>query len=172
MHRSLAIAVLGVALIIGGMVTASADTKAGGFKVGFVDLERTLLETPAGKRASQAFDDARKKKQDELDKKQKALQQYAEALEKQRTVLKPDVLKERQQELQKRYVEVQELYVKLERDLAAERAKLIQEILKKAGPAIEAIARQEGFTMIVDRNAVLWSDKTLDLTDKINNRIK
>lgn len=172
MNRSLAIAFLGIALIIGGMVKADAAGSSSEFKVGFVDLERTLVETPAGKRASQAFDKTRKQKQKELDQKQQALQQYAAELEKQRMMLKPDVLKQRQEELQKRYVEVQELYVKLERDLTAERTKLIQEILKKAGPAIQAVAKEKGYAMIVDRSAVLWSNDALDLTDEINKRIK
>jgi outer membrane protein len=172
MNRSLAIAFLGFALIVAGMVTADASGPRSGFKVGFVDLERTLVETPAGKRASQEFEKTRKQKQKELDRKQQELQQYATELEKQRTVLKPEVLKQRQEELQKRYLEVQELYVKLERDLAAERTKLIQEILKKAGPVIQDIAKKEGFAMIVDRNAVLWSDDALDLTAQINARIK
>lgn len=172
MNRSLAIAVLGVALIVAGMVTADAAGPSSGFKVGFVDLERTLVETPAGKRASQEFEKTRKRKQRELDRKQQELQKYAAELEKQRMVLKPDVLKQRQEELQKRYVEVQELYVKLERDLAAERTKLIQAILKKAGPAIRDLAKAKGYTMIVDRSAVLWSDDALDLTDELNARIK
>lgn len=172
MNRSLAIAVLGFSLIVAGMVTADAAGPRGDFKVGFVDLERTLMETPAGKRASQDFEKTRKQKQKELDQKQQDLQKYAAELEKQRMVLKPDVLKQRQEELQKRYIEVQELYMKLERDLAAERTKLIQAILTKAGPVIRDIAKEEGFALIVDRNAVLWADDALDLTAKVNARVK
>jgi outer membrane protein len=171
MHRSLAIAFLGLALIIGGMVSASAGP-TGSFKIGFVDFDEVLTDTAAGKKANREFEKELKQKQGELDTKQKELQQYAADLEKQRSVLKPEVLKQKQQELQKRYVELQQTYVTLERELTEKRTKLIRQILKKAEPAIKAIAQEEGYQMIVDRSAVVWSDKAFDLTSKIKQRIK
>lgn len=171
MHRSLAVAFLGIALIIAGMVTASAGP-GGSFKIGFVDFDVILTETGAGKRANQEFEKELKAKQAELDKKQKELQQYAADLEKQGSVLKPEVRKQKQQELQKRYLELQQTYVTLERELAEKRTKLIQQILKQAEPAIKAIAQEEGYDMIVDRSVVVWSNKAFDLTGKIKARIK
>ena len=49
-------------------------------------------------------------------------------------------LEKRRQELEKKFVDLQQTYLKLEKDLQAERAKLIQDLLKQAGPKIEAIA--------------------------------
>jgi outer membrane protein len=173
MKHTLAIALLGAALIVAGFVRAeAAGTAVGGSKIGVVDLEKTLYETTAGKRASKAFDDTRAKKQGELDKKQKELQAAAAELDKQRMVLKPDVLKARQGELEQKFVEVQQLYVKLERDLAGERAKLIQEILKQASPIIQEIAKQNGIDVIVDRSAVLWAGDGVDLTAALNKKMK
>jgi Skp family chaperone for outer membrane proteins len=171
MSKSIAIGFLGVALIIFGMVRAEAGDTSNG-KIGFVDLERTLVETKAGKSASKKFEQTRKKKQKELDKKQKELQEFAAQLEKQRSVLKKDVLKQRQEELEKMYYELQQLLADLERDLAAERAKLIQGILEKAAPVIKDIAKDDGYSMIVDRGVVLWAPDAADLTDKVNKRIK
>src|SRR5687767_5574073 len=174
MNRFAAIALLGLGLvaspIIGDIVAADAGPTA--VKVAVIDLERTLYETPAGKRASTAFDATRKKKQGELDTKQKELQSMAAQLDKQANVLKPEVLKEKRGELEKRFVEVQQLYVKLERDLAGERAKLIQDLLKKANPIIQEIAKAEGVQVIVDQSAVLWADTSVDLTAKLNARMK
>ena len=170
MKHSLAIVFLGLAIIVAGMVKAEAGAAATG-RVGVIDIERTLYETSAGKKASKAFDDTRAAKQSELDKQQKDLQALAAQLEKQRMVLKAEVLKERQAELEQKFVEVQQLYVKLERDLSGERAKLIQEILKKAAPLIEEVAQAEGVTIIVDRTAVLWADKAVDLTAALNKKM-
>jgi outer membrane protein len=154
------------------LTVADAAPPAGSAKVGVVDLERTLYETPAGKRASEAFEKTRKSKQSELDGKQKDLQKYAAELDKQATVLKPEVLREKKADLEKRFVELQQLYVKLERDLAGERAKLIQDLLKKASPIIQEIAKGEGVSLVVDQSAVLWADSSLDLTAKLNARMK
>jgi len=175
MNRIFLTAALGIALLAVPLVTeVVGPAEAGGssVKVAVVDLERTLYETPAGKRADAAFDKTRKKKQGELDKKQQELQKYAAELDKQATVLKPEVLKEKQTDLQKRFVDLQQLYVKLEKDLAGERTKLIQELLKQATPHIEKLAAEQGVDLIVDASAVVWANKSLDLTDQLNKRMK
>ena len=145
---------------------------AAGMKVAVIDLDRTLQETPAGKRASTAFEKGRLAKQTELDKKQKELQRMGADLDKQKAVLKPDVEAAKRGELEKKFVELQELYVKLERELAGDRQKLITDILKKASPIIEEVAKAEGVTLVVDRSAVIFADKSVDLTDKVNARMK
>jgi outer membrane protein len=165
---------VGALLLAAGVVGEGREATASGttVKVAVVDLERTLYETPAGKRADENFEKTRKKKQAELDKKQKELQKYAAELEKQATVLKEEVLKEKRAELEKKLVELQQLYVKLERSLAEERTKLIQDLLKQAAPHIEKLAGDEGIDIVVDASAVVWSSKAVDLTDKLNKKMK
>ena len=51
-------------------------------------------------------------------------------------------------------------------------AKLIQDLLKQASPKIEALAKAEGVNIIVDREAVVWADKSVDLTAKLNAEMK
>ena len=173
MNRLASVLALFGAALIATSALASADAAAPGtLKVGVIDLERTLYETPAGKRANEAFEKTRKSKQSELDGKQKELQKYAAELDKQATVLKPDVLQSKRAELEKKFVELQQLYMKLERDLAGERTKLIQDLLKKAGPIIAEIAKADGVSLVVDHSAVLWADGSLDLTAKLNARMK
>lgn len=155
-------------LLGGGFATGAVPTA----KIGVIDIERTLYDTPAGKRANEAFEKTRKDKQAELDKRQTELKKLDADLGKQASVLKPEVLAQRRGELEKKFVELQQLYVKLERDLAGERTKLVQELLKKANPLVQEIAKAEGVTLIVDQNAVVWSDPAVDLTAKLNAKMK
>lgn len=175
MNRVSLLALVGVGLItIPLALDVARPVEAAGatVKVAVIDLERTLYETPAGKRADEKFEKTRKKKQGELDKKQKELQKYAAELDKQATVLKPDVLKTKKVELEKKFVELQQLYVKLEKDLAGERTKLIDGLLKQAGPHIEDLAKAEGVDLIVDASAVVWAAGAIDLTDELNAKMK
>ncbi|MEZ4367227.1 MAG: OmpH family outer membrane protein [Kofleriaceae bacterium] len=172
MNRAAAIAALGLGLLLSPLVMGQADSAETSVKIGVIDLERTLYETPAGKRANEAFDKARKVKQAELDKQQKDLQQYAAQLDKQATVLKPDVLKVKKADLEKKFIELQQVYAKLERELTGERTTLVQSILKKASPIIDEIAKAEGVDLIVDQAAVVWAAPTIDLTPKLNARMK
>src|SRR3569623_1053574 len=137
-------------------------------KIGVIDLDNTLSSTPAGKRANAAFEKTRTAKQTELDKQQQDLTAADADLEKQKAVLKPDVYTAKRQELEKKFVDLQQVYVKLERDLAGERTKLIQDLLKLASPKIAAIAKSEGVNIIVAREAVVWADSAVDLTPQLN----
>ena len=173
MNRYLALGCLGLGLMVspllGGMATSAVPSNP---KIGIIDIENTLSTTPAGKRANEQFEKTRKQKQADLDKRQGELRKAAQDLEKQQAVLKPDVFKAKREELEKKFVELQQTYVKLERELASERAKLIQDLLKQASPKIEALAKAEGVNIIIDREAVVWADKSVDLTEKLNAQMK
>lgn len=172
MSRTLPILVLGLGLVVFGMVSAEAQSTS--FKIGVVDLQRTLKETNVGKAAKKRLESNKSKKQRELDRKQKELKSYAAELEKQRAVLKPNVLRKREQELQVKYVAVQETYMKLQQELAQMEAKLVQEIFSKARPVITKIGNEQGFAMIVEKNegAVLFANSALDITNAVNKRIR
>jgi len=173
MHRTLSVFFLGIALIVAGVVRVDAAGPAG-FKIGFVDLQRTLNETAAGKKAKKKLESDKSKKQKELDKEQKKLQKFAKDLEKQMSVLKPDVLRKRQQELQERYVKLQQTYMQLQQDLAKNEAELVRKIFTKASPVIQKIAKADGYSMILEKNesAVLWGQPALDITTKVNAGLK
>ena len=168
MNRYLALGVLGVGLMVSPLAMRFASSAVpSNPKIGLLDIERTLTETPAGKRANDAFEKTRKAKQAELDKEQADLKKADAELDKQATVLKPEVLRSKKGDLEKQFVALQQTYVKLERDLASERTKLIQDLLQKADPVIKDIAKSEGVQLIVDREAAVWWDPAIDLTSKL-----
>jgi outer membrane protein len=177
MNRYVALGCLGIGLMVSPLLGGLANNLAIGAvpanpKIGVIDIERTLYETPAGKRANEKFEKTRKAKQGELDKKKTDLKQADADLAKQAAVLKPEVLKQKRDELEKRFMELQEVYVKLERDLATERTNLVQDLLKQAGPIIKDIAKAEGVSIIVDQSAVVWADPAVDLTAALNAKMK
>lgn len=173
MKSTWAMVVLGVALVAAGVMRADAAAPAS-HKIAYVDLQRTLSETAAGKKAKKKLEDDKNKKQAELKKKEKELTSFAAELDKQRAVLKPDVLRQREQELQQKYVGLQELYMQLQQDLAKQEAQLVREIFAKAGPVIEQIAKKDGYTLILEKNesAVLYAADGMDITAQVNAGIK
>ena len=172
MNRYLALGVLGVGLMVSPLLIGLAKSAVPAPKIGVIDLDNTLSTTPAGKRANEAFEKTRKGKQSELDKQQQDLKAAAADLEKQKAVLKPDAYAQKHADLEKKFVDLQQVYVKLERDLAGERTKLIQDLLKQAGPKIEQVAKAEGVNIIVDREAVVYADPSVDLTQALNALMK
>ncbi len=173
MKRYLALGTLGLGLMVSpllaGLAGSAVPTNP---KIGVINIERTLSTTPAGKRANDAFEKTRKAKQAELDKRQDALKKADADLQKQKAILKPDAYAAKQAELEKQFVDLQQTYVKLERELAADRTKLIQGLLKQAEPLIAKIAQAEGVHLIIDESATVWADPSVDLTAKLNAEMK
>jgi outer membrane protein len=172
MNRYLALGCLGIGLMVSPLLNFATGAVPANPKIGVIDIDQTLSTTPAGKRANEAFEKARKQKQGDLDKKQEELKKEDADLAKQASVLKPEVLKEKKQALEKKFVELQQTYVKLERDLATERTKLIQDLLKQAEPLVKEIAKKEGVTIIFEQAAVVWADPSVDLTKQLNEKMK
>jgi outer membrane protein len=173
MNRYTALGCLGLGLMVSPMLSGMATGAVpANTKVAVIDIERTLYETPAGKRANEAFEKLRKGKQADLDSKQKGLQKNAAELMKQKAVLKPEMFESKKTELEKQLVELEQTYKKLEQSLAEERTKLVSELLKKAGPIVTELAKAEGVSLIVDQSAVVWADPAVDLTAALNAKMK
>ena len=173
MNRYAALGCLGLGLMVSPLLSGLAGSAVpANPKIGLIDIDNTLTTTPAGKRANDQFESTRKAKQAELDKHKDELKRAEADLEKQKAVLKPDVFQAKYEDLQKQAIALQETYMKLERELAESRTKLIQDLLKQASPKIEAIAKAEGVSLIVDREAVVWADPAIDLTAKLNAQMK
>jgi outer membrane protein len=175
MNRYLALGCLGLGLMVSplvGSLQVGQSAVPANPKIGIIDIENTLSQTPAGKRANEKFEKTRKAKQAELDKQQTELKKSGADLDKQAAVLKPEIYKAKREELEKKFITLQQTYVKLERELAADRTKLIQDLLKQAEPRIEKIAKAEGVTLIIDQSATVWNDPAVDLTKQLNAQMK
>ena len=142
-------------------------------KIGYVDLQRTLNETKAGKAARDRLESDKKKKQGEIDRQQAALKKEFGDFEKQKLVLKDDARMKKERELQDKYVALQQKFMELQQELSKSEAKLTRDILEKAGKIIEDIAKSQGYTMIVEKNegAVLYADPSNDITSELNKRL-
>lgn len=172
MNRYLALAIVGCGLIVSPLFVPLASSAVPQAKIGLINIDKMLQETPAGKRANDSFNAVRKAKQAALDKEKDDFVKAEADLKKQAPVLKPDILEQRKGELQKKYADLNELAAKLEHDLATESQKTTASLMKQAQPIIEKIAKDEGVQLILDAHQAVWSDPTLDLTAKLNAQMK
>ena len=174
MRKVLSLGALALAVVLSTTGTTSrAEAAPPSSKVGCIDLQRTLHETKAGKAATARLEAQKTEKQKQVNEKKDALKKEADELEKQRVVMKPDAIAKRERELQEEYAQLQGLFVQLQQDLAKSEANLTKEIFLQASSIIENIATRDGYTMIIEKNegAVLWADKSFDITDEVNKRL-
>jgi outer membrane protein len=144
--------------------TSSAAAQA---KVGVVDTQRAIMETEDGLRAQATLKKLFDARQRELDKKQEDLQKEREDIEKQRNVLSKGALQKRIEKWQREMIQLQTVFVEYNKELQKKQNELTAPIFQKSMGLIRRLAAQEGFDMVVDKQAVPYVRSDLDLTDRV-----
>lgn len=153
-----------IALMLGGSIVASAETK-----LGFVDMQRAIQESIEGKKAKKELEADFNKKKKDLEKLETDLKKKKEDFEKKALVLSDDVKAKKQQELQIDFGKYQEAVTKNQMEIQKHERELTQPIIIKLRHIIEDIAKKESYTAVLEKSEqlVLSSVKDIDLTDRV-----
>jgi outer membrane protein len=152
-------------LVLG--VSFVAAPAAAQMKVAVVDTQRAVMETEDGLRMQATLKKVFDSRQRELDKKQEDLQKERDDIEKQRDVLSKTALAKRVEKWQREMANLQTVFVEYNKELQKKQSELTQPIFQKAMGIIRRLATQDGYDVVVDKQAVPYVRSDLDLTDKV-----
>jgi len=136
-------------------------------KVAVIDTQRAIMETEDGLRAQATLKKMFDSRQRELDKQQDELQKEKEEIAKQQGVLSQAALQKRVEKWQTALVELQSKFVSYNQELQQKQNELTQPIYRKTMAIISRLARQDGYDVVVDRQAVPYVRSDLDVTDRV-----
>jgi outer membrane protein len=153
---------LAALLVFGAASVAGAQAK-----VAVVDTQRAIMETEDGLRAQATLKKLFDSRQRELDKKQEDLQRERADIEKQQQVLSKAALGKRVEKWQREMIQLQTVFVEYNKELQKKQNELTQPIFQKAMGIIRRMATQDGYDIVVDKQAVPYVRSDLDLTDRI-----
>jgi outer membrane protein len=155
---------LAAALLLPLTITSAVLAQS---KIAVVDTQRAIMETEEGLRAQATLKKLFESRQRELEQKQVQIQKERENLEKQRTVLSQEALSKRFEALQKEYGEVQATFMAYNTELQKKQNELTKPIFDRVMALVRRVATQEGFDIVLDRQAVPYVRGDLDLTDRV-----
>lgn len=156
-----------VTLAVALLATLLSPHASAQMKVAVIDTQRAIMETEDGLRAQATLKKVFDSRQHELDRQQDALQKEKEDIAKQQGVLSQAALQKRVEKWQTDLVELQSKFVSYNQELQQKQNELTQPIYRKTMALISRLARQEGFDVVVDRQAVPYVRSDLDLTDRV-----
>lgn len=136
-------------------------------KIGYIDLQRIVYESDAGKKAKSELDALIKSKQAIVDEKRQNLERLKSDLEKQASVLSPEAKKAKQDEIEKMEREYLRLAQDSETELRKKDAELKEMIVKEIFELMDKIGKEEGYTLILDRSMVIYGNKEIDITSMV-----
>lgn len=145
-------------------------------KIGFIDIQRAISDSQAGKRAKDKFQAQVKKIEAELMKEKQELERLKGDLDKKAPLMKEDQRRSLEADLQRRYVNYQRTMSDHQQELRQRENALTADILKELEAIVNEVGKTEKFTLILERSQILYSDQGIDITNKVievyNNRHK
>jgi outer membrane protein len=159
------------AVLAGGAATRSAHAQEA-LKIGYVDLQRALMETEDGRKARADLKKVFDQKQKELDEQQNQLKSAMEDLEKKRTLLPADKVRATEAEIQGKLQKVQQTYMRHQQELSGKEQEATGKIFERMQRIIGKIASTENLTMVFDRTqaGLIFAKPHLDLTNEVIRR--
>jgi len=137
-------------------------------KIAYVDIQRAINESNAGKEAKKAITKEIEKFQRLIADKQKELQTMKESFEKQALMLTPDARANKEKEYQNKLREFQRWGEDSQNELNQKRMEMERNISIALVKVIQKLGADEGYTLILEKNEniVLFVSKTIDITDR------
>lgn len=152
---------------MGAAMLLVAPLASAQMRIAVVDTQRAVMETEDGLRAQATLKKLFEKRQRELDEKQNSLQNERTELEKQRTTLSKEALAKRAEQWQRDMLQVQSTFVEYNKELQQKQNELTAPIVQKTVNIIRRLATQEGFDVVVEKQATPYFRSDLDLTDRV-----
>lgn len=136
-------------------------------KIGFIDIQRAISDSNAGKRAKERFQAQVKKAEAELLKEKTELERLKADLDKKGPLMKEEERRNLEADLQRRYVNYQRAMTDQQQELRQKEGALTGDILKELEKIVNEIGKSDKFTLILERNQILYSDQGIDVTNKV-----
>ena len=136
-------------------------------KIGFIDIQRAISDSNAGKRAKERFQAQVKKAEADLLKEKTELERLKADLDKKGPLMKEEERRNLEADLQRRYVNYQRTMTDQQQELRQKEGALTGDILKELEKIVNEIGKSDKFTLILERNQILYSDQGIDVTNKV-----
>lgn len=145
-------------------------------KIGFIDIQRVVAESQAGKRAKDRFQAQVKKAEADVQKERQDLERLRNDIDKKGPLLKDEERRNMETDFQKRSVNLQRAMGDYQQALRQKESEMMRDILKDLEQIVNEIGKADKFTLILERSQILYSDQGIDITNKVietyNSRTK
>jgi outer membrane protein len=145
-------------------------------KIGYIDIQKVIAESQAGKRARDRFQAQVKKAEADIVKERQEIERLKADLDKKGPLLKDEERRNVESDLQKRSINLQRSMSDYQQDLQAKNNEMMSDLLKELEKIVNEVGKAEKFTLILERSQILYSDQGIDITSKVietyNSRAK
>lgn len=133
----------------------------------YLDFKLILNESDAGKKAQNFLKKKLESGIENIKKKEKSFQEDEKKIIQQKKIISADEYKKKVSELRNKVSEIQKERGRLLENVAKQRAKARDEIIKNLNPIVKNYMNEKKIRIVMDKKNILLADETLDITKDI-----
>lgn len=140
-------------------------------KIGYVDAQKILDNTKAGKKSKEGMEEFVKSRQKIIDLDESEIKQLQDDLQRQGAVLSPDARREKEDSLQRKVAEYQRRAGEMNKEVQSKKKEVLDKFNADLEGIVKKVAERGGYSFVIDRNAeggvLLYAKASFDLTDEV-----
>ncbi len=151
------------------LLLVAAPAAAAELKIGYIDLQKALNQSDAGKAAKSQIGEKVKKFQATIEGRQKELKKLNDEMEKQKMMLSAEAKAEKERDYQQKVKEFQRFAKDAQEELQQQDAQYTRSILESLFKVVKDLGTKGGYTLILEKteSSVLYADDAINLTDEV-----
>lgn len=163
-----AIVLLGLAAILAWGTGASDEP----IKIGVVDVQQVIVSSEEGKAAKSEMERKQREAESQIQPMIDRLKSLDEEIKSKKFVLSEEALYQKQLDAVQLKGEIDTTLKELDGKMKVDSERLLGPMRKKLGEAIQEVGKEQGFTLILTRDApgLAYAREALDITDVVIQR--
>ena len=143
-----------------------------GLKIGVVDVMSLIEKSSQGEQARKIMEREFKPRETKLNSEKEEITKMRDRLAKDAETLSEDEQKKQTKDLLKRIDDVRGIEEKLRRDFNETRNEEMAKLQKSIGEAIQSLAREERFDLILSSEGVAFAGEAINVTAKVASKLE
>ena len=157
-------------LALAALLLPATATAQVALKVAVVDFQRALNEVEEGKKARTQLEAMFETTRLDLEKDKAEIEALGRSIEEQQIMLSETALAAKKQEFQEKYVVYQQKAMESQQQMAMLEQELTADILMKLSNVASDVAKEQGYTLVIEATSVIHSEPSMDITDSVVTR--
>lgn len=140
-------------------------------KIGVIDLQKILEVSEAGKSIQAELKEEKDKMESDLKEKGAEIETIRKRLERESMVMSKEMREEKEREQRIKINDFKSLQQKYRTELQKLEVELMNQLKADINELVEGIGKNEGYLLIVNKFGVLYSPSSIDITDKLIQKL-
>lgn len=139
-------------------------------KIGVVDFQKVLKESEAGRDAQNRIQNKHSEMQNELQTLAGEIEKLQKQIERDSMVMSKDKREEKKREIAIKKMDLRSKKEEYQSQLQEIQSRIVGQLREEIFSLAEKIGKKEGYLMIIEKSAVIYSPDSIDITDRLINK--